>query len=86
MKIHLLSLALATSALAQPPDWENPAVFRINKEAPRATSMPFPTKEEASAESPVGIAVVPVAEWKLEIPPHRQSVGKTRRIRGSGIR
>jgi beta-galactosidase len=50
MKLHLLSLALATSAIAQPPDWENPAVFRINKEAPRATSMPFPTKEEASAK------------------------------------
>jgi beta-galactosidase len=51
MKIQLLSVALATSALAQPPDWENPAVFRINKEAPRATSMPFPTKEEASTKA-----------------------------------
>ncbi len=51
MKIPLLSLALATSSLAQPPDWENPAVFRINKEAPRATSMPFPTKEEAVAKA-----------------------------------
>ncbi len=51
MRIQLLSLALVTSSLAQPPDWENPAVFRINKEAPRATSMPFPTKEEAAAKA-----------------------------------
>jgi beta-galactosidase len=36
--------------LAQHPDWENPAVFRINKEAPRATSMPFPSKEEAASK------------------------------------
>ena len=51
MKTYLLFLALATSALAQPPDWENPAVFRINKEAPRATSMPFPTRESASSKA-----------------------------------
>ncbi|MES2660117.1 MAG: glycoside hydrolase family 2 TIM barrel-domain containing protein [Verrucomicrobiota bacterium] len=50
MKIQLLALALASAALAQPPDWENQAVFRINKESPRATSMPFPTKEEASSK------------------------------------
>jgi beta-galactosidase len=59
MKIPLIAL-LATSSLsaqAQTPndstraDWENPAVFRINKEAPRAVSMPFPTKEEASTKS-----------------------------------
>jgi beta-galactosidase len=50
MKIYLLSFAFATSVVAQTPDWENPAVFRINKEAPRATSMPFPTKEEAAAK------------------------------------
>ena len=47
MKAPLSILALATALNAQVPDWENPAVFRINKEAPRATSMPFPTKQEA---------------------------------------
>lgn len=51
MKIQLLLITLVTSAFAQPPDWENPAVFRINKEAPRATSMPFPTKEDASTKA-----------------------------------
>lgn len=47
MKAFPILLALATSALAQAPDWENQAVFRINKEAPRATSMPFPDRESA---------------------------------------
>jgi len=50
MKIQMIALALATSAIAQQPDWENQAVFRINKEAPRATSMPFPTKGEATTK------------------------------------
>lgn len=51
MKIQLLALALAAPAFAQSGDWENPAVFRINKEAPRATSMQFPTKEEATSKA-----------------------------------
>ncbi len=37
-------------ALALPvdtPDWENPAVFSINKEAPRATALPYATEEQA---------------------------------------
>jgi len=38
---------LATPLAAEPVDWENPAVFRINKEAPRATAMPFPTRAGA---------------------------------------
>ncbi len=50
MKIQMFTLALVSSALAQKPDWENQAVFRINKEAPHATSMPFPTKEEAMSK------------------------------------
>jgi beta-galactosidase len=37
----------AASATSAPPDWENEAVFRIGKEAPRATSMPFPDKGTA---------------------------------------
>ncbi len=51
MKIQFLAFTLATSALAQQPDWENQAVFRINKEAPHATSMPFPTKEGAVSKA-----------------------------------
>ena len=32
------------------PDWENEAVFRINKEAPRAAKMPFPRASDALTE------------------------------------
>lgn len=54
--MNSLPLTLATilvtfsPAVAQTPDWENPAVFRINKEPARATSMPFPDKECALAK------------------------------------
>ncbi len=52
----VLAFVFASVAIAQPPDWENQAVFRINKESPRATSMPFPTKDAAAdktrSESP----------------------------------
>jgi beta-galactosidase len=49
MKAQLCFLTLLTGLLpAQTHDWENPAVFRINKEAARATAMPFPSKDEAS--------------------------------------
>lgn len=34
-------------SLAHAVDWENPGVFRINKEAPRAISMPFPSMKSA---------------------------------------
>ncbi|MGQ3055483.1 MAG: glycoside hydrolase family 2 TIM barrel-domain containing protein, partial [Roseateles sp.] len=37
-----LAFTLAGAAAAEPPVWENPAVFRVHKEAPRATLMPFP--------------------------------------------
>lgn len=47
MKAVSISILLATGALAQSPDWENPLVFRIGKEAPRATSMPFPDRDSA---------------------------------------
>ncbi|MES2474184.1 MAG: glycoside hydrolase family 2 TIM barrel-domain containing protein [Verrucomicrobiota bacterium] len=51
MKNPLVAFALVSTAFGQAPDWENQAVFRINKEAPRATSMPFPTKEAALSKA-----------------------------------
>ena len=35
-----------------PPDWENPAVFNINKEEPRATFFAFETEELALSNNP----------------------------------
>ena len=47
MKILPLAFALTLPAFSQAPEWEDAAVFRINKEAPRATAMPFPDRESA---------------------------------------
>jgi beta-galactosidase len=46
---HFLLLMMAGSCTGAP-DWENQAVFRINKEAPRATTMPFPSAELAASK------------------------------------
>jgi hypothetical protein len=40
----------STPAEAAPPVWENQAVFRINKEEPHATKMPFPDAAGALAK------------------------------------
>lgn len=48
--VIIAALLFQRAVLAQPaPDWENEAVFRVNKEAPRAVSMPFPSREGALA-------------------------------------
>lgn len=47
----LISALLCTSAFAQEaPNWENPKVFAVNKEAPRATSIPYPSVDLASKD------------------------------------
>jgi beta-galactosidase len=48
-----LFITLAPVVAQTTPDWENPAVFRINKEPARATSMPFPDKESSLAKKPL---------------------------------
>lgn len=52
---HLLrrvvyALLLPTMLCAQAPDWENQAVFRINKEEPHAAKMPFSNPADAVAK------------------------------------
>ena len=52
LKHQLLLLAALTAgsaAAAQTPDWENPAVFAVNKEAPRATAIPYADAQTAAA-------------------------------------
>ena len=41
-------LLLAGNAAAQVPDWENPEVFAVNKEAPRATAVPYADERSAA--------------------------------------
>lgn len=48
-----LSLALCIPVLAQQvPEWEDPTVFAINKEATRATAMPYADAQQAIADQP----------------------------------
>jgi beta-galactosidase len=44
-----LSLLPVVAAAQQPPDWEDPAVFAINKEPPHATLFPYENRELALA-------------------------------------
>ncbi|MCX6875524.1 MAG: DUF4981 domain-containing protein [Verrucomicrobia bacterium] len=46
----ILPLLAAAALQAQSHDWENQAVFRLNKEAAHATAMPFPERESALAK------------------------------------
>jgi beta-galactosidase len=51
----LFALLLSTVFLRaqnQPADWENPAVFNINKEKPHASLMPFGAVEDALTQKP----------------------------------
>lgn len=54
LPLWLLVVALGANASAHtettPPVWENPAVFRIHKEQPHATKMPFPDAASALAK------------------------------------
>jgi len=45
----LVGLTATCGSAAEPPDWENEQVVGINKEAPRATSAPLPSREAALA-------------------------------------
>lgn len=54
--------------LAEAPDWENPAVLSINKEAPHATINPYSTRNEAIVGGPMGDNANVVSlngEWKF---------------------
>jgi beta-galactosidase len=47
--VAVLGATVFTPAAAAPPVWEDPAVFRLDKEAPHATKMPFPDAASALA-------------------------------------
>ena len=63
------------------PRWEDQSVFRVNKETPHATKMPFPTADEAAAktrmESPWALLLN--GDWKFHWAPtveeHEQAAG-----------
>lgn len=48
--VFLAAAALLFAGVGEdPPDWENPLVFGVNKEPPRATSLPYPDVPSALA-------------------------------------
>ncbi len=57
--------ALLVPLSAQTPDWENQAVFRINKESPRATMMPFPSAPDGAARLDSPWCRVLNGNWKF---------------------
>ena len=52
LAFNFLLFFVALSSTAQQQDWENPAVFNLNKEKPHATLMPFRSVEEALSQKP----------------------------------
>lgn len=48
--VCLLFIGYAAQAQSTPNDWENPRVFGINKEAPRATFLPYADEATAAAD------------------------------------
>ena len=64
--LALLALLVVGMAHAQVPDWENPAVVGINKEAPRAEMASFDSVKAAGAvsrESTAAAGLCQAAEW-----------------------
>lgn len=58
----LLALAVfASGAGSEPPDWENQAVFRTNKEPPRAASVASPDRATALASHEAG------SPWRISL-------------------
>ncbi len=53
------------------PRWEDESVFRVNKEAPHATKMPFPTAEDAAGKTRMesSWALLLNGEWKFHWAP-----------------
>jgi len=52
-----------------PPDWENPAVFQINREAPRAWFVPFQDLEKLGKKKPTESSLVESlnGSWKFHL-------------------
>jgi beta-galactosidase len=68
----LLALAMSAVSVNASPDWENPAVFRVGTEAPRATALPYddPTTARAADRSASPYALSLNGEWKFHYVGH----------------
>ncbi len=77
--VMTLTLLAEPLGAAPAPDWENPAVFRRNKEEPHATKMPFPDAASALAKTRLESPWCRVlnGEWKFAWAPEpeRRPIG-----------
>ena len=86
MSRALLVLLLARCALAQVPDWENPAVFERHRESPRASFVPYETVEAGLELRPGALAEAPVAERAVAVSLVAETRREARRFHARGFR
>ena len=67
--LTVAALALSLPLTAQNLDWENPAVFGINKEAPRATALPYADAQAAAAQGASAWMLCLDGDWKFHWAP-----------------
>lgn len=63
--VLLSSCVFAQTSGSPVPDWENPAVFGIGKEAPRANYTPYPTEAAAEAKGASSLVESLDGNWKF---------------------
>jgi beta-galactosidase len=66
---HASERSLMLKQEGDPPDWENPAVFQINREAPRAWFVPFQDLEKLREATPMESSLVQSlnGSWKFHL-------------------
>lgn len=69
----VLGLAWIAAGAGHRPDWENPRVIGINKEAPHATLTPYPDADSALAGKPSPLVMSLNGRWKFKWSPDPQS-------------
>jgi hypothetical protein len=86
-KLLCLMMLLAAVAAAQPrPEWDDLAVIQAGVERPHASMMVYPSAALARGGEMAKSPLVPVFEWKLEVPLFAQPRSKARRVLSCGFR
>jgi beta-galactosidase len=73
-----MTLSMVTPSSAAAPRWEDQGVFRVNKETPHATKMPFPTAAEAAGKIRMesAWAMLLNGQWKFHWAPTVEAHGQ----------
>ena len=78
-----LLLLAAAQATAKAPEWEDPTVFAVGAERPRASFVPHATREDALSRDRIALAVLPPAERQLAFPLAEEPISRRRRASSS---